>query len=54
MKISIIGCGYVGLVVGACLAKLGNNVTIVDIDEEKVRKLNEKVCPLYEEGLHQL
>ena len=54
MKISIIGCGYVGLVVGACLAKLGNNVTIVDIDEEKVRKLNEKVCPLYEEGLAEI
>ncbi|HPI78893.1 MAG TPA: 3-hydroxyacyl-CoA dehydrogenase NAD-binding domain-containing protein, partial [Cyclobacteriaceae bacterium] len=41
MKIAVIGTGYVGLVTGTCLAETGNTVTCVDIDEEKVRRLQE-------------
>ncbi|ASJ16045.1 UDP-glucose 6-dehydrogenase [Thermococcus chitonophagus] len=54
MRISIIGSGYVGLVTGIGFAKLGNDVVFVDIDEEKVRKINEGVPPIYEEGLEEL
>ena len=39
MKIAVVGTGYVGLVTGTCFAETGNNVTCVDIDENKVRKL---------------
>jgi len=48
------GCGHVGLVVAACLANLGNKVTVIDIDEEKVKELNKKACPVYEEGLAEI
>ena len=51
MRISVIGAGHVGLVVAGCLANLGNQVTVIDIDEEKVRKVNDKICPVFEEGL---
>lgn len=54
MDISIIGTGYVGLVSGACLAKLGNNVICVDIDEKKVEKINNGIFPIYEEGLDKI
>jgi UDPglucose 6-dehydrogenase len=54
MNISIIGTGYVGLVTGACFAKLGHTITCVDIDSEKVRKINNSVSPIYEEGLDSL
>jgi len=54
MKISIIGTGYVGLVTGACFAKLGNNVICVDIDKEKIEKINRGISPIYEEGLDKL
>jgi UDPglucose 6-dehydrogenase len=54
MKISIIGTGYVGLVTGACFAKLGHTIVCVDIDPEKVHKINTSVSPIYEEGLDQL
>lgn len=54
MKISVIGCGHVGLVVAACLANLGNKVTVVDIDETRVRKVNSKTSPFYEEGLAEI
>ena len=54
MKVSIIGSGYVGIVAGACLAKLGNKVTLVDIDEQKVAALNNRRPPIYEEGLEEL
>jgi UDPglucose 6-dehydrogenase len=51
MNLSIVGTGYVGLVTGACFAKLGHSVTCVDIDEEKVQKINQGVSPIYEEGV---
>ncbi len=54
MKISIIGSGYVGLVTGACFAKLGNDVVCVDVDKEKVKKINNKIAPFYEKGLDDL
>jgi len=54
MKISIIGAGYVGLVTGACFAKLGNDVIILDIDKEKLEKVRKGISPIYEEGLDEL
>ncbi len=39
MRVSIIGSGYVGIVVGTCLAKLGNKVTLIDIDKEKTKAI---------------
>lgn len=54
MKLSVIGTGYVGLVVGTCLAETGNDVICVDIDENKLKMLNEGVSPIYEPGLTDL
>jgi UDPglucose 6-dehydrogenase len=51
MRISVIGTGYVGLVVGTCLAETGNEVICVDIDERKVRILRKGISPIYEPGL---
>ena len=51
MNISIIGSGYVGLVSGTCLAETGNNVICVDIDKEKVQKMQSGVVPIYEPHL---
>lgn len=53
-KISIIGTGYVGLVGGVCLADFGNNIINVDIDEEKINKLNNGEIPIYEPGLKEV
>lgn len=54
MKIAVIGTGYVGLVLGACLAETGNDVTCVDKDEAKVRMLRKGRVPIYEPGLAEL
>ena len=54
LTITIIGSGYVGLITGICLAERGNTVTVVDIDEEKVRVINAGEPPIYEEGLQEL
>lgn len=54
MKISIIGAGYVGLVTGVCLAKLGNEVILIDVNEKRVKAINNRNSPIYEEGLDEL
>ena len=54
MNISVIGTGYVGLVVGACLAETGNTVKCADIDQAKIDGLRNNVLPIYEPGLEPL
>jgi UDPglucose 6-dehydrogenase len=54
MNISVIGTGYVGLVVGACLAETGNDVVCADVVKEKIDGLKRNVLPIYEPGLEDL
>lgn len=55
MKISIIGAGYVGLISGACFAKLGHDVILIDIDAEKLAAITKnEYLPIHEEGLQEL
>ena len=54
MHITVIGTGYVGLVVGACLAETGNEVVCADVDERKIEMLNADQIPIYEPGLADL
>ncbi len=54
MNITIFGSGYVGLVTGACLAEVGNDVLCIDIDEKKISDLQEGQIPIYEPGLESL
>lgn len=51
MNIVVVGCGYVGLVSGACFASLGNRVICVDIDKSKITALKRGTLPIYEPGL---
>jgi UDPglucose 6-dehydrogenase len=51
VKITVIGTGYVGLVTGTCLAEVGNHVTCVDIDKNKVAMMQAGTIPIYEPGL---
>ena len=54
MKISVIGSGYVGLVTGACLAEVGNDVLCVDVDAEKINILKSGGIPIFEPGLEEM
>lgn len=54
MKITIYGSGYVGLVTGACLADVGNDVLCVDIDQAKINSLKQGKVPIFEPGLSEL
>jgi UDPglucose 6-dehydrogenase len=53
-SIAVIGTGYVGLVLGACLADFGNSVCCADIDKAKIGRLNKGEIPLYEPGLQEI
>lgn len=54
MKVTIFGTGYVGLVTGTCLAEVGNDVVCVDIDADKVARLDRGEVPIFEPGLDDL
>ena len=54
MNVAVVGTGYVGLVVGACLAETGNDVICADVDERKIADLRQNRLPIYEPGLEPL
>ena len=54
MNIAIVGTGYVGLVTGTCFAEIGVDVTCVDVDPEKIKKLGNDEIPIYEPGLKEM
>jgi len=54
MKVTIFGSGYVGLVTGACLSEVGNDVICMDVDEGKIARLNKGEIPIFEPGLDQM
>lgn len=54
MRLTMVGTGYVGLVTGTCFANTGNRVVCLDLDPEKIARLNAGECPIHEPGLAQL
>lgn len=54
MDVAIVGCGYVGLVTGTCLASVGKSVACLDVDETKVDTIKTRTAPFYEAGLDEL
>ena len=54
MKVTVFGSGYVGLVTGACLAEVGNDVVCMDVDERKIEMLKQDEIPIYEPGLDKM
>jgi UDPglucose 6-dehydrogenase len=54
MNIGIIGCGYVGLTTGICLSSLGHTIHLYDIDQDKLKTIQQKKLPFYESGLEEL
>ncbi|MCD8499885.1 MAG: hypothetical protein LRY43_02005 [Gammaproteobacteria bacterium] len=54
MRITVLGTGYVGLVTGACLAELGNDVICMDVDLKKIDGLKQGIIPFYEPGLESM
>lgn len=54
LKVAIVGTGYVGLVSGACFAKMGNDVICIDVDEKKINSLKNGEIPIYEPGLKEI
>jgi UDPglucose 6-dehydrogenase len=54
MNIAVIGCGYVGLVSGACFAALGHHVIAIDVDQNRINQLRDGIVPIYEPGLTEM
>lgn len=54
MRVCVVGTGYVGLVAGACFSDSGNHVTCLDVDKDKIQKLQQGVIPIFEPGLDEL
>src|SRR6202022_1107867 len=54
LRLSVIGCGYVGLVTGACLAEAGHDVVCTDVDEQRIAQLQSGGVPIYEQHLDKI